>query len=129
MKTCPSCKLDKDTTEFYKASKEKDGHQHICKACYKAKHNSPEQTKTARLKALYGITKEQYDEMLKSQFNLCAICELPFDVKTKPHVDHDHKTGRVRGLLCVKCNTGLGMFEDSQQSLLKAVSYLRLGGV
>lgn len=79
--------------------------------------------KNNRLKSRYGITSEDYAEMLKSQNSLCLICE-----EEKPlHVDHCHSTGKVRGLLCHSCNNGLGCFKDSSERCLKAADYLRSG--
>lgn len=74
----------------------------------------------------YGITREQYDELLAAQGNRCAICgsdEWPGKNRA-PHVDHDHGTGKVRGLLCGKCNTGLGQFDDDPTRLAAAIEYL-----
>jgi Recombination endonuclease VII len=77
-----------------------------------------------RLSREFGISHEIYDEMLSKQNNSCAIC-----LRTSPtgygwHVDHCHTTKKVRGLLCSKCNQGLGLFEDSLTSLRKAIEYL-----
>lgn len=70
----------------------------------------------------YGITLEQRAEMLVRQDGKCAICKSVF-TKT-PHVDHCHRTGVVRGLLCSPCNSGLGCFRDSVESCLRAGEYL-----
>lgn len=70
----------------------------------------------------YGLTVEQYQIMCLMQNNLCAICcEEP---EGNLHVDHDHATGEVRGLLCNNCNNGLGRFKDNIESLKNAVLYL-----
>lgn len=71
----------------------------------------------------YKITPEEYDQMLMNQDGLCAICEKAMDPK-EIHVDHDHNTGRVRGLLCSGCNKGLGFFKESTTSLRNAICYL-----
>ena len=66
-------------------------------------------------------------EMLYQQNNKCAICGAEFGVnhiKDYPHVDHDHNTGVVRGLLCLKCNAGLGLFGDNIDNLVSAICYL-----
>jgi len=84
------------------------------------------------LKRLYGITPEQYDEMFVKQDGCCAICSTHFS-KAKIgnskyfHVDHDHETDEVRGLLCMPCNVGLGAFQDSP-NLLKAATQYMLDG-
>lgn len=72
--------------------------------------------------------------MLRLQDGKCKICGIGLDFKSpqkmyKPHVDHDHMTGYVRGILCLTCNTGLGMFADNPELLSKAINYLSLGSV
>jgi uncharacterized protein YfaQ (DUF2300 family) len=79
-------------------------------------------------KKSYGTTIKDYDEMLKKQKGKCSIC-LSTETKNKNYsyfaVDHCHKTGKVRGLLCDKCNTALGSFQDSPEILLRAIEYLK----
>jgi len=87
---------------------------------------NPDNTiKLRYLKTRYGITVEQFEEMERKQKGLCAICGGPptgrFD---RLHVDHDHLTKKVRGLICFDCNVGLGNFKDSQEFLDRASSYL-----
>lgn len=81
----------------------------------------------ATLKRQYGITVEYYLELLETQGYTCAICQTS-KWGNKSHnsscVDHDHHTGKVRGLLCNNCNTGLGMFKDDSHNLTKAIDYL-----
>lgn len=89
--------------------------------------NNPERKKfhgrKYELKKQYGITIEEYEAMVAAQGGRCAICERkPND---KLCVDHDHKTNEVRGLLCRKCNLGLGGFEDDAASLLSAERYIQ----
>jgi hypothetical protein len=83
------------------------------------------QRHTAR-KRRYGITQEQYEGMLEKQNHRCAICETDTVGRnhTAFHVDHNHDTGKVRGLLCDKCNRGLGYFNDNPDFLKKASEYL-----
>lgn len=81
--------------------------------------------KNCTLKRYYGITLEEYDLLLEKQGYKCAICGIDKAENVKSFaVDHCHKTGKVRGLLCHKCNIGLGHFDDSSNLLIKAVSYL-----
>jgi hypothetical protein len=81
--------------------------------------------KNSELKKRYGISSEQYDEMFAAQDQKCAICrtETPGG-RGCFHVDHDHDTGKVRGLLCHRCNTSLGGFGDSVDVLRAAIAYL-----
>lgn len=77
----------------------------------------------------YGISRSKVEEMLKSQNGKCRVCyiELVLGGRTKNSacVDHDHTTGKVRGILCNHCNRGLGMFFDNQLLLYKAIEYLK----
>lgn len=69
--------------------------------------------------------KKERDGLLMEQVGLCAICEVPVSVVSKRyHLDHDHDTGEIRGVLCHGCNVGLGMFKESPERLLKAIDYL-----
>lgn len=88
-----------------------------------------EYLKGYRLKTKFGITLDEYNQILERQDYGCAICSSrkasgPLENGSFP-VDHDHKTGKVRGLLCNKCNTGLGLFKENEDLLLKAIGYLR----
>jgi hypothetical protein len=88
---------------------------------------SPIKRKESQLKELYGMTLSQYHDMLLSQNNCCALCGLPFGttVGVKPHIDHDHLTGRIRGILHGQCNIGLGSFKDDVDICEKATQYLK----
>lgn len=83
------------------------------------------QSRRSKLKR-YGLTEAQYREMLAAQDHACAICATSLDrVRTKHlYVDHCHKTLKVRGLLCQKCNSGLGMFRDDPKIIERAMLYL-----
>lgn len=72
-----------------------------------------------RLKRFYGLTEDQYDKMLSDQGGACAICGKGAD-RRSPYlcIDHDHNTGRVRGLLCNACNLGVGIYETRREKLL-----------
>lgn len=80
--------------------------------------------KNSRLKKIYGITLEEYKKLLSLQNNVCAICFRPSDDKRDLSVDHNHETGKIRGLLCRNCNLGLGLLGDNKQMLLRACTYL-----
>lgn len=76
----------------------------------------------------YGITVEQYDAMLDGQGGGCFICGRPPRPDISLHVDHDHSTGQVRGILCFGCNKALADFQDDPALLGKAASYLSRHG-
>lgn len=86
--------------------------------------SDPERARDLRLRRLYNITAAQYDELLAFQGGHCAICpRLPG--KTRLAVDHDHKTGRTRGLLCWRCNGLIGKGDDDPDLMESAARYLR----
>lgn len=121
-KVCNVCQLEKSNFSRNKAAK--DGLQRICKDCEEV-HNRRQQLKR------YGLTPETYESLLATQNYRCAICELEED-RRRFSVDHDHsccpgkKTcGKcIRGLLCHKCNVGLGMFNNDIDVLRKTIKYL-----
>ncbi|MGH9178293.1 MAG: endonuclease VII domain-containing protein, partial [Acidimicrobiales bacterium] len=76
------------------------------------------------LKRTYGITPEVYDELLARQEGVCAICRRQPTPGISLHVDHDHDSGRIRGLLCFRCNNALGDFDDDHDRLYAALRYL-----
>jgi hypothetical protein len=107
-------------SEFYKNPKGLDGREFDCKACLKERRHGYE------IKRVHGISAEDYARMLSQQGGGCAICGAPQKSTTKRrlHVDHDHVTGKVRGLLCSRCNVALGYFGDDPNRLLSASAYL-----
>jgi len=83
-----------------------------------------ERRSDALQKQKYGISLEQKAQMIKEQGGTCRICKNPLEPGRKSPTDHDHKTGKVRGILCNKCNIGLGMFKDNIEYLQSAIEYL-----
>ena len=78
-----------------------------------------------KLKTRFGITLDEYTQLLEKQNFCCAICSRHSDEFTKAlYVDHDHTTGIVRGLLCQKCNSALGFLNDSVETIKRALDYL-----
>ena len=71
------------------------------------------------------MTREDYEHLLASQDGRCAICGRKPSPVRRLHVDHEHSSGRIRGLLCAACNPALGLFRDSEELLIKAITYLR----
>lgn len=126
-KRCYQCKVDKPLESFYQRKISKDGYRTECKDCNKQLRKNwvtKEQRRDYDRKYNYGLSKEEFDSMLESQNGVCAICSGPAS-KRDYHVDHDHKTGKVRGILCHYCNLGLGNFKDSEELLTKAIRYLK----
>lgn len=141
LKRCSTCKQALVLTAFGRNKRAKDGYQHVCRDCksfynkqfyqkQKAKDPSTYLAKEAarlrrnvlsrKLKE-YELTEEQYNKLAVKG---CAICGGPPLGRGRYHFDHDHITGKFRGLLCTKCNTGLGQFDDNQKLLTCAIGYL-----
>jgi hypothetical protein len=132
VKKCPKCKETKQLSDFYA---QKNGKIYsYCKVCElnkqkQMRRNRPieykQKDKNKRIKKEYGIDLKEYDELEKAQEYKCAICKnLRGLSRFGLHIDHCHKTGKIRGLLCQSCNMGLGNFKDNPSLLLKAVEYL-----
>ena len=77
----------------------------------------------------YNITVEEYEALQKQQDNKCGICNKPFAGKRRHSIDHLHKTKIIRGLLCGKCNSALGLFKDHPKILLKAINWVKKEGI
>jgi len=135
MKVCSKCKIEKELSEYHKRSNRPCGVRSICKQCYKNDYPKTMKrregyTRNYDLFKSYKITTEQYNQKLEKQNNRCAICfktakEKNQNFKLNLCVDHDHKTGEIRGLLCDGCNRALGMFKDSVEILNNAMNYLK----
>jgi hypothetical protein len=135
-KTCPSCEISLPITAFALNKTGREGQPRAyCKPCGVVKNKlrrklNPEHVlnieRRSKFKKQYGISLEQYEEMLHNQGYGCAICgtKKPSERTKYFAVDHCHNTGKVRGLLCTKCNRGLGLFNDKTDVLQKAVKYL-----
>ena len=151
-KKCSKCSVKQPATadHFAADKRNRDGRQSCCRDCYrtagkkadatpkrKAAHAARERTyrhthnaayrekeRWRSLKRAYDLTQAQYEALLLQQNNCCALCNKPFG-KTTPCVDHDHDTGKVRGLLHRRCNTALGVLGDNVQSLQHVVNYLK----
>lgn len=125
--TCP-CGVERTVANTHRNKLRRGGLDWICKKCSRIKNKKRSGRRREQdLMRSYGITIEQYEEMLKEQRGMCRICKIP-----RPggkgshfHVDHDHNTKKVRGLLCHHCNTGLGAFKDSFDLLNKAAQYIK----
>jgi hypothetical protein len=123
MKKCSKCNETKPYERFQRRDTA-GGYRGVCKECRAAENRrryKPGQRRDLHLKATYGISLEQYEEMAEQQYNLCAnpACTEPPIV-----VDHNHITGEVRGLLCNGCNTAAGLAGDSADKLRGLATYL-----
>lgn len=93
-------------------------------AAFRASGGKARADRKSHLKRKFGMTPEQYDEMLLAQGGGCGICRRSPRPDISLHVDHDHETGRIRGLLCFRCNNSLGDLEDDPALLWAALRYL-----
>lgn len=108
-----------------------DNREHVNKKSCEFAANNPDARKSYTLKNQYGITLEDYNNLCAAQNGVCAICARPeraISRYTKKAmtlaVDHNHATGKIRGLLCGRCNRGLGMFDDDPARMTAAIKYL-----
>jgi hypothetical protein len=130
VKTCAKCRVEKSVEDFHRSSSSRDGTQYNCKTCNKARLSTPENIERRKQYAWlaclkkFGITEDDYNEMFERQFGLCAICRKP-ENDIKLAVDHCHETGKVRGLLCKRCNMGIGLLGDNPDTLISAAMYLK----
>ena len=130
-KTCTSCLRTFDKSYFHKNKTTKDGKCYQCKECNskkscKWKVENKEKAKDSDYKRKYGISYAEYGYMLSQQGGGFAICEVPFSEAQRGvlFVDHCHKTGNFRGLLCQNCNTAIGLLQDNPLFCTKAAEYL-----
>jgi hypothetical protein len=103
----------------------------VCPDCRKD-HRSPEQVRAIQVRErrrtlrTYGLTQEEWDRLIALQGNACAVCKTtqPGGRGERWHIDHDHVTGQVRGLLCQLCNVGIGNLRDDPQIIMAAAQYV-----
>jgi hypothetical protein len=126
LKTCTTCGETKPLDEFYAHPQMRERRLNSCKECRKAYSRAWHKAGGGK-KSRYGITPEQYAELLAEQGNACAICTTEFLIDhgdRGPHIDHDHRSGQVRGLLCKGCNARLGWLERRQERILNYLGFL-----
>ena len=116
---CGVCKLVKPLDDMERNASLKHGYGYRCRPC------ASEETRRQRMKK-YGISVEEYDALLARQNGTCAICKGPQHNgrQKRMHVDHCHETGLVRGLLCSRCNRGIGFFGHRADWMASAAGYL-----
>ena len=122
---CPDCALMRLLSEFPRNAADGQGRQSYCRPCFAARTRASDErhhgsTRDKHLMRRYGLTSRDVDRMSEGQGGVCAVCRE----RPPEHVDHDHVTGRVRGVLCSCCNQGLGNFRDRVDLLHRAIDYL-----
>ena len=148
VKRCPKCGQTFPLDSFGKRKASKDGLQPICRKCvslcykkyrkteqgrakirrqqkkYGRSKQGRESSRRTRIKYVYGLTLEQHKQIYLNQNGCCKLCGDSV-AYTKIYTDHNHVTGKVRGFLCHRCNTGIGFLGDTVEGLQKAVKYLK----
>jgi hypothetical protein len=149
MKICTKCNQELPLTEFYRAKTNKNGsicYQGRCKSCMnkdnltRYKNLTPEEKKEKQKRNVsrmgrdyfkgknllrnYGLSLDEFKIMYEKQNGSCFLCETPIEGR-QIKVDHNHKTGKVRKLLCHKCNTSLGLLDENPKLFYKCAEYLK----
>lgn len=131
-KVCIHCGKTKELENFY-YRKDRGKYMTACKVCHNLQNKARyvanprkvlDANRITRLRRDYGLTTEDFDTMVTKQNNQCGICGIDLSFGIGPCVDHCHTTGKVRGLLCQKCNSGVGLLNDDPKILRAAIDYL-----
>ena len=127
-KTKQWCLDNPERRKEYKKQYYKDNYQKI--RIYRQQYykNHCEQVKENNLKRVYGLSPEDWQKIWDNQEGKCKICDVPFESPPEAYIDHNHLTGKIRGLLCSKCNFAIGLLGDDPKLMIKAIEYLR-GGI
>lgn len=132
MKICRNCGEEKSLSCFSKDKHTKDGRCFYYKNCVSLNHKMKprprcsKQNKSRHLKSKYNMTLDQYNQMFDTQRGLCAVCGVPAgDLKRNLAVDHNHRTGKIRGLLCFACNSLIGRIEKNPLLIPTMMKYIR----
>jgi hypothetical protein len=134
-KECSFCHVWRPLEDFYRRLESSTGYTSQCRYCKNEKHPSrpiaPEIRRRYYLAHRYDMTPEEYEDLWEAQDGRCAICQKiahVMDLRTgsprRLAIDHDHQTGKIRGLLCHDCNVAIGHLNDDVEILYKAISYL-----
>lgn len=133
MRTCFSCKREKPEEEFYADNSPGRSEQRECKECCRERRakwwksaRGKRSSANSKLKARFGLSIDEYEELLAKQEGKCKICgALRSSLGHRLAVDHNHETGEIRGLLCKSCNIGIGNLQDDPELCERAAVYLR----
>jgi hypothetical protein len=133
-KRCTRCGEIKQSAAFFFKEDTSDHLSSYCKKChksYKKENYNAKVIKGYHLSRVYKITLEDYQEIFKAQGGVCAICHNPETIVDAKNgltrdlaVDHDHRTGRVRGLLCRRCNQAIGLLNEDRNLLQRMIDYI-----
>ena len=135
MKVCSKCMISKALKHYYKDKRRasfyswcKKCHMNLTKSLSAKRRKSPKGKLYRRnhyLRTRYGLSTRKFLDLIKKANYCCEICRKHLYKTQQINIDHSHKTGKVRGILCSPCNVGLGMFQDNKKFLLKAITYLQ----
>lgn len=123
LKSCKNC-----NQEFQQRKSTQFCCSKLCSSALYRRGMAPSKRRAYALRYTYGLTEQQWSDMFYKQGEKCAVCRLTLDV-SETATDHDHATGKVRGILCRKCNLGLGYFDDDQEKLRFAAEYLAISSL
>jgi hypothetical protein len=131
-KKCNLCNLDKLLESYNKCDLKKSKIRGECKECqrntrkkYSINNYNPQKEYLRKATQMYKITEKEYTSLYKKSNGCCFVCKIPENnFKRRLHLDHDHLTGKVRGLLCKNCNNALGNVKDSKEILKRLIEYL-----
>jgi len=121
MKQCSKCGKMKEDSKFHSKGYYKNGKPRIDNRCYDCTRRKKIYSQERMLKNVYGLSLDEYNHMLINQDSSCAICSR-HDIQL--YVDHCHSSGKVRGLLCQHCNSGIGFLKDDPEIIRAALQYL-----
>ena len=132
MRTCKTCGTEKPLEDFKRVGPGGQARMGNCRKCYTLNRRNGQRSgrtwQDIHLTRRYGISEQDFHELEQKQGHVCALCKKPehngFKGRTTLCVDHDHETGKVRGLLCNHCNRALGLLYDNVETLQNAIDYL-----
>ena len=125
VKKCPDCGEEKPYSDFPRNRSTATGYHAYCKACHNSRGRESLQrlhggSRHYHLRRKYGMGAVEVQALIDAQGGICPVCLK----RPATQVDHDHKTGRVRGVLCLYCNAAMGAFHDDPDLIAKAIAYL-----